>query len=337
MPWARAGDTSGSYPRLLAVEALPDAPPGAVPLMFGFVTLLATQSAAFTTDYIVTAGDVRRAGGGMHDWLLQAALTTGLLKKHRKKIHGVAAYKLVDEPEFLHIRLKDEVEWERQQRKDTLDLRLSVPVRHRDGDLCRYCGVIVHWRGRKSPRKATLDHTVPKDADGNRPAATIATLVVACLGCNSEMRDAAGEDRAPLLDPPTQPFYSEATAAWLTKNGRPTAPTRADSDPDDTGPRAARDARQRPAQADPAQASPVSDPAQAGHRAAQGRPSSHAPPGISGLDSLNQVEERDSAGTGRDGSGNAPLGSSDDPATPGAARRRKRSTRGRNPTTGDRP
>jgi hypothetical protein len=327
MPWARAGDTSGTYPRLLAAEALPDAPPGAYPMMFGFVTLLATMSAAHTTDYIVGAGEVRRAGGEMHAWLLKAALKTGLLTKYHERVHGLQAYKLIDDPVFLHVRLKAEVEWEQQQRNDTNDLRLSIPVRERDGDLCRYCRVPVHWRGPKSPRKATLDHTVPKNPDGSRPAATVSTMVVACLSCNSEMKDAAGEERLPLAPAPTVPFYTPATATWLTNNGRPTRPTSADSDPADAGPRAALPSRQRPAQADTARAAD-SDPAPAGPRAAQGAPTSHAPPGVSGPSLIDQAEERDSAGTGRDGTGNPPFSGSDNPRNAGTARRR-RSSRGR--------
>jgi hypothetical protein len=314
------------------------------------------MSAAHTTDYIVVAGEVRRAGGEMHAWLLAAALKVGLLTKYRKKIHGLQAYKLIDDPAFLHIRLKAEVEWEQQQRNDTNDLRISVPVRERDGDLCRYCRVIVHWKGPKSPRKATLDHTVPKNPDGTRPPATAATMVVACLSCNSEFKDAAGEERAPLLPPPDQPFYGEATAAWLTKNGRPTRPTSADSDPASAGPRVASPTRQRPAQADTAAAAD-SDPASAGPRADhQGdkptcltpahcqlgapcmvgggcgddpRPTTTGPPGtVSGPSLIDQVEERDSAGTGRDGTGKAPLSGSSSP-NPAGSGRSKRSRRGR--------
>lgn len=326
MPWARTGDTSGTYPRLLAAAAMPDAPPGAYPMMFGFVTLLATMSAAHTTDYIVTAGEVRLAGGETHQWLLKTALATGLLTKYRKKVHGLQAFKLIDDPVFLHIRLKAEVEWEQQQRNDTNDLRISIPVRERDGDLCRYCRIPVHWKGPKSPRKATLDHTVPKNPDGTRPAATVATMVVACLSCNSEMKDAAGEERLPLQPPPPEPFYQPATAEWLTKNGRPTRPTSADSDPASAGIRAALPARQRPAQGT-AQAN-GSDPAPAGHRADQGVvPTGNAPPGVSALSPFDQVEERDSAGAGRDGTGNAPLSGSGNPA---GTSRRKRSARGRN-------
>lgn len=331
MPWARTGDTSGSYPRLLAAAALPDAPPAAVALMLGFITLLAVNSAAFLTDYIVTEGDVRRAGAEQHEWLLKAALKTGLLTRHKQRIHGVRAFKVIDDPLFIHIRLKEEVEWDQQQRSDTSNIRISVPVRARDGDLCRYCGVIVHWKGPKSPRKGTLDHTVPKDTDGRRQPATVATMVVACLSCNSEMKDAAGEERLPMRPEPVRPFYSKATAEWLTQKGHVTRPTTADSDSDDSEHRAAQE--QPPATRTAGTARPAaSDPAPAGHRAATGDPNTHAPPRETELSPFDQDEERDSAGTGRDGTGNAPLSSL---GTPNAAARRRRSRRGRARAAGD--
>lgn len=328
MPWARTGDTSWSYPRLLAVEALPDAPPGAKALMFGFISALAVNSAAWKSDYIVHAGHIIDAGGATHEWLLAAALRTGLLTKHKARLFGVQAYQIVADPEFIHIRLKAELDWEAQQRNDTRDLRLSVPVRARDGDLCRYCGVPVHWMGRKSNRKATLDHTMPYDADGNRPPATVDTIVVACLGCNSELKDAAGEQRDHLRPPPQNPFYSATTAAWLTKNGRPTDPTDGSAGqrpaPADTAPAA----RKRPTTVDTARTHAASDPAPAGHRAAttiggHGRDSPR-------LNDIHQVDDRDSAGTGRGGTGKP--SSSSGAARPAAgARRRRRSRRGKPP------
>jgi hypothetical protein len=151
------------YPRLMAAAALPDAPDGAYPMMFGFVTLLATMSAASKTDYVVDAGTVRFCGGEQHRWLLAAALTTGLLSKVRGKVHGVQAYKLIDDPEFLHIRLKAEIEWENQQRNDTNDLRISVPVRTATATCAATARSSSTGAGPKSPRKATLDHTVPRD------------------------------------------------------------------------------------------------------------------------------------------------------------------------------
>jgi hypothetical protein len=237
--WARSSSSSGTSRRRASTRSTTS------PASSGATST--TQSAAHMTDYIVDAGTVAMVGGANVDQLVKFCVKVGLLTKIRQG--AFTAYKLVDDPEFIHIRLASEVEWERQQRADTSDLRLSVPVRARDGDLCRYCGLMVQWRGRTSTRKGTLDHLVPGEA------ATVATMVVACKGCNSELRDLAGQERDTLTAPPSEPFYSPFTAAWLTKNGRPTAPTEApeqrpgntpdpalapadDSDPAPAGPRA---------------------------------------------------------------------------------------------------
>jgi hypothetical protein len=309
--WGRFGDTVGMYPRLLAAVAREDAPDGAYPMMFGFLCLLAASSTAHSTDYVVGIGNVQQAGAGHWRWLLDAACKSGLLKKHRRKVHGLDAYVLIDDPAFIHIRLKAEIDWENQQRSDTENLRISVPVRLRDGDLCRYCGVVVHWRGptsTKSGRKGTYDHLEPGKA------ATVDTMVVACLSCNSEIRDKHGEDRKPLQPVPAAPFYGSTTAKFLTMNGHPTRPTSADdldavSDPAPAGHRAASPARQRPAKADTAQAGPPadSDPAPAGHRAAGTAVKINSPPESPTLATTPVVEESDPAGSGRDGTGNRPL------------------------------
>jgi hypothetical protein len=285
----------------MKVAGLPSADARSVNEVFGFFYRLSTQSSAHMTDYIVDAGTVAMIGGANAEQLVKFCLRVGLLTKIRHD--GFTAYKLVDDPEFIHIRLKSEVEWERQQRADTSDLRLSVPVRARDGDLCRYCGLMVQWRGRTSPRKGTLDHLVPGEA------ATVATMVVACKGCNSELRDLAGQERDTLTAPPSEPFYSPFTAAWLTKNGRPTAPTEAPEQRPGTTP-------------DPALApTDDSDPAPAGPRApvrdrnAHAKSPPHAFPVTTGMSS---------AGSGRVGSGTASTSTSDG----SAARRRKRSQRG---------
>lgn len=310
-----------SYPRLLAVGSVKGAPPGAVPMMLGFITGAASLSAAHLTDYIVGEGTLRTCGQDMTGWLIEAALKTGLLTRHRGLLHGAKAYKLINDPEFIHIRSKAEIEWDRQQRNDTRDPRLRVPVLLRDGDLCRYCETMVHWRGRKdSTRYGTLDHIAPKDADGNRPPATPDTLVVACLKCNGELKDSAGEEREHLKPPPAVPFYGETTAAYLTKNGRPTTAT------DGTAPRPANAANApvpalRPATADTA-SKPVSDPT--GHR---GGPVADDSPRVS-----LQAEgvKSDAAGSGRVGSGVVPLVGDHSGTRASPPRKSRRSRRARN-------
>lgn len=320
MPWARGGDTSATYPRALSVAGCRGADERSVNEIFGFFFRLSTQSAAHLTDYVVDAGTVDMIGGSNCAELVKFATRVGLLTKVR--VDGMLAYKLIDDPEFIHIRLKSEVEWERQQRADTADLRITIPVRARDGDLCRYCAVPVVWRGRTSTRKATLDHLVPGEP------ATVATMVVACKGCNSELRDLAGEERADLLPVPDPAFYTPHTAAWLSKQGCPTRPTVVEEDD------------QRPG-SQPDDATADSDPA-SGSRAAHGtttsparrpaRQADHAAtthPGNARSKSppseFPVAAGMNSAGSGRVGSGNASRSSS---TSSPAGRTRKRSARG---------
>jgi hypothetical protein len=61
-------------------------------------------------------------------------------------------------------------------------------VRHRDRNLCRYCGVRVHWSNDHRGRQAgTFDHVDP-DGDNTRE-----NVVVACNGCNGIKKDRTPE------------------------------------------------------------------------------------------------------------------------------------------------
>jgi hypothetical protein len=257
--------------------------------------------------------------------VLKFALRSGLLSKI-KTDDGLVAYKLLDDPNLVHIRTKAELEWSAQQRNDTRDTRLSVPIRKRDGDACRYCAVIVHWTGRTSSRKGTLDHLRPGEPG------TVETMVVACLACNSEQRDAEGAEREQLNPPPRAPFYSEYTARWLSKNGHPTLPTPRPGDQPDHAPETTTTQPvQRPGNQPDHAHTADSDPAQPGHRAAdpESWPRGNSPPNPA-LPTNTQVDKTSSAGSGRDGSGNATALSPRSSTPPHAARRPKRSPRGRN-------
>jgi 5-methylcytosine-specific restriction endonuclease McrA len=283
--------------------------------VFGFVARLAMLSAAHTTDYVVDAGTVAMIGGPNVDILIKICAKVGLLAK--VKIDGEIAYKVIDDPDFLHLRLKAEIEWERQQLADTRNPALAVPVRHRDGDLCRYCGVCVMWQGRPSKRSGTLDHLNP-----GQPG-TVATMVVACRSCNSELRDMGGQERDQLQPEPIKPYYSEYTAGWLTDNGRPTAASPRPGNQPEHAPRTARTTKKGlRADSQPANApTGDSDPSTDGHRASASQESDIKPTS----NRLSQDIGTSSAGQGRDGSGTLPLSSGDNAGT---GRRRKRSPRG---------
>ncbi|PFG19854.1 5-methylcytosine-specific restriction endonuclease McrA [Serinibacter salmoneus] len=205
----------------------------------GWLYACATQSAGHLTDYVVDFGTAALFGGARTSQLIAWCEKAGLLTPRR--VNGAKAWVIINDPEFIHIRTREEVEWDRQRKRDVADLGLTVPVRLRDGDNCRYCGVQVQWRGRKSNRSAELDHRVPG------AAATVDTLVVACRRCNGARKaNAQWDDDHPLRPAPRVARYDRVTAEFLTENGYPTT---ANLSPDataagDSG--SARDHAQRP-------------------------------------------------------------------------------------------
>lgn len=216
MSWVRVGDNAATNPMIMAAAGIEGADDRLINELTGFIVRAATLSADHQTDYLVDWGTARMLAGSRTEFLISAALQLGLCREVTDS--GVPKLAIIDDPDFIHLRLKKDVKWERQQRNDTRDLRLTVPVRRRDGDQCRWCQQVVHWRGRKSNVSGTYDHLQP-GAPG-----TVDTLVVACLGCNSERGgnpDIWDADHQ-LLDPPAAPLYSQATADFLTANGFPT-------------------------------------------------------------------------------------------------------------------
>lgn len=249
MPWTRTGDNAATYPKLMATAALPGADERTVNEVAGWLFRCAFQSAAHMTDYVIDAGTAAMLGGPRTAELTRYCVKARLIEAVR--VDGVKAWKLLEDPEFIHIRLRKEVEWERRQRNDTRDPRLIVPVRLRDGDQCRRCRVVVQWRGTPSNRKATIDHLVPGQAG------TVETMYVACWQCNSARQDnAAWDEEHPLLAPPITPLYGKWTARLLGENGHPVTVNLGESDPASrtphgpTQPQAASPVR--PGDADPA-------------------------------------------------------------------------------------
>lgn len=221
MAWQRIGDTAADDPRLLAVQTLPDADERTLNEVRGFIMTLSGESAKYTTDYVLNMGQVIKAAGGF----ARAEVLTGMCERvgllERVEVNGLPGVKLVEDPDFIHLRKKDELEWERQRKRDNSDPNLRWPVILRDGDRCRWCRREVHWTGKVSNRKATLDHLEP-----GRPA-TVGTLVVACITCNSARQD--DEDGSwgashPLLPPPTRPQYGRWSRNQLAEHGLLHAP-----------------------------------------------------------------------------------------------------------------
>lgn len=331
MPWTRSGDTAATYPALMQLQGSEGADDRLLNELFGFVWRCSCQSAAHSTDYVIDAGTAYMLGGARTPVLI--ALLEQVEIFIPTTIKGGKAWKILQDPDFIHIRLKDEVERERRQRQDTRpeNTRVLVPVRLRDGDNCRWCGLGVEWRGRKSNRSAELDHLVPGEVG------TIDTMVVACRACNGARKDNVETWAATheLRDPPVRPNYGTATAEYLTKNGYPTDPN---TDSDGSAPALA-------AAADPAPR-PGVRPA-APERGRQRQAPREELARKSAPNSIPDSVGTRSAGSGREGSvPQLPQGSAretpaahpapSDPARPRPSRRGRRGGRSRTPrTTGD--
>jgi hypothetical protein len=170
--------------------------------LLGFVISCATSSAAHKGDYMINYGTALLASPARVDRLLELAVKVGYFEQP-EQIGGEDVWKLIDDPEFLHMISRDVRDWEAQRKADVANPALTVPVRVRDGDGCRYCGKVVNWRDRKSVRGATYDHRPP-----GQPA-TVDTLVVCCFGCNRLRGNAEDADeRFPLLPAAAEPYYS---------------------------------------------------------------------------------------------------------------------------------
>lgn len=214
MPWLKAGDTADEHPIVMRVlgETRDWLLLNAV---FGFVMRCAIHAAGHTTDYFISDGVVLARGGPETERLAELAKKAGYWK--RVRVGGEGGWKLVDHPEFIHMRLRSELDWEKQQRADVRNTALTVPVRLRDGDACRYCGHVVteHTSDKRSGRRLTYDHRRPGEA-----ARGPEDLVVSCGSCNYGRRDHPDADeKYPLQPPPAVPYYHRATAAWLAKHG----------------------------------------------------------------------------------------------------------------------
>lgn len=210
MPWLKGGDNAATYPPLMAVQgdAIARDEPWLVNEAFGFILRCALQSAGHMTDYKIDIGTAVMLGGGRHDLLLKLGVKHGLLTV---KGRGAARrWVLVDDPEFLHIKLRSEVEIERARGRDNRNPLLTVPVRLRDGDFCRFCGKAVQWSSRKTSLGGTYDHLIPP------PAGSMDDMVVACKSCNSRR---GGGEELELLPAPEQPLYRPCTVAFADKHG----------------------------------------------------------------------------------------------------------------------
>lgn len=213
MAWVRWGDNSHDHPIVMGVMDHDLFDDRLLNEVHGFISRCAAQSGSHTTDYVIPRGSaVLMAGASRVDVLVEVAKFAGYLTEIEVK--GRRAYKLVDDdPDFLHLRLAAEIEWEKQRKSDNSNPALIIPVRVRDGDACRWCGCVVNWGSRKGGRNGTYDHLVPGEA------ATIDTYVVSCGSCNAARGDnSTGKWQRPLLPAPSSPYFSKTTVDWIQNN-----------------------------------------------------------------------------------------------------------------------
>ena len=218
MPWLKVSDTAAQHRIVWRALEIPGASMQSMWSLFGQVLALAVEAAAFKTNYVVERGSILKFTGTPEaaEKFIADAMFCGYLTDQVPLDDGRIAYKLVEDEDLFHMRLREEIDWENRRRNDTRKTSLIVPIRARDGDACRWCGHVVWWGDRKGGRGATYDHLNP-----GVPAETPEDMVVACRSCNSSRKDNAGW-AVDLLPAPSAPYYSAKSAAWLTENGVPT-------------------------------------------------------------------------------------------------------------------
>ena len=324
MAWGRTGDTAANHPAALAVLEYEEVDDRLLNEVYGFVHRCSTQSAAHTTDYVINRGTaIQMAGMSRASVLIDVAIFAGLMTEVEVMVNGKPrkAYKIIDDPEFIHLRTREEIEFERQRKTDNANPALIVPVRLRDGDACRYCGLVVSFAPgvRKGRLAGTYDHRQPGKA------ATVDTYVVACGACNSARSDHPNADETiPLLPAPIKPYYNKHTIAWIETNDwaqrngikAPKAPAQLKAgSPSGNGPT-------RP---DEIELTNTKDSPQPGEIPSADNPQ------IPADSAEGQCAESGNAGTGRDGTGrNGKERGDAAPAPRSKPRRRRPRNRGRN-------
>ena len=222
MSWVRVSDDAMSHPRLIDVDEVEEASQTNRLEIFGFLMGLSTYSAKQLTDGIVGRGVAYSLTSPERaDLLLRVCEALGLIEW--VEIGGQKKIKLFTSEDFIHLLSKAEVEARRNRSRENRDPKLKSAVIFRDGDLCRYCGVPVRWTGPIGFSSGTLDHVDPTSVG----SATVDKLVVACHQCNSSRQDARSEfDEAhPLRDVPADPYYSQWSAEFLSRNGYEVQPS----------------------------------------------------------------------------------------------------------------
>lgn len=323
MTWGRFGDGTATHPIVLRGGSVRGADSRTRWELLGFAVALASLSGQHSTDYIVEQGTVDLFGGPEAPRLMEQMQEAGYITKTR--VNGRLAWKIVDDPELLHLRLKEEIEWDRRRKADNGNTDLTLQVLQRDGSACRICGRSVSWVDRRGTRGGTYDHR-----NSGAPATTPDDLVVACRGCNSArgQADATGnldqwDKEHPLVPVPAEPIYCDHARSRLTKHGIDLA---------DNAPNLPRPGTQP----DPATTRPDTQPGTADQERPAKDHGTVKPGGPSSRVQKSTSPGRVGSGSGRSGKGRDGPGRAGTGDRKPPQRRRKRGKRGRPPGS-DRP
>ncbi|PFG27412.1 hypothetical protein [Corynebacterium renale] len=211
MAWLRVGDNIVTHPLMSRLLEACEYDHALKNEAFGLFISMATVSAAHLTDYVVEPGLVGQFAPGHETRLLDVLREAGLVKNHKDEATSRWLYALENDEEFVHMRSKAEVELDRDRQRDRRNPELSIPVRVRDGDQCRWCGKTLNFNDHKSARGGTID-----SLNGHEES-TVDTLVVSCRACNSARKD--GEGKNFVLRPvPTDPWYRPQTIKWINNH-----------------------------------------------------------------------------------------------------------------------
>lgn len=184
MPWFNVDDGFHSHPkgRKAGLEAI------------GLWTIAGSYCMSYLTDGFVSEWVVKSWPKGPA--LAKKLVAVGLWIPTEKD--GDKGFQFHDWE--LSQRSKIQVEADRRAAAARQDVarnpELRDAVKDRDGDRCRYCGLIVEWSNRRGSSGGTYDHVIPNGGTN------LDNLVVCCRGCNAKKGRRTPEQAGMRLLPP---------------------------------------------------------------------------------------------------------------------------------------
>jgi hypothetical protein len=169
MTWVRIDDGFAQHPKVVA----------AGPLAMAMQVAALCYCNRNLTDGFIPRSVARTLLDVSAKKIIISLLTSGLWRE----IDG--GYQIHDYEDYQPTKAQIQAEREIAKRRFAMNAnpQLAKAVKARDGDQCRYCGVVVNWRDRKGVGGGTYDHVVPMKDGGEE---SIDNIVVACRACNSK-------------------------------------------------------------------------------------------------------------------------------------------------------